>query len=208
MRIILFLGSLFLTTFLMGCFGQNNSLHEDYLVKRILSSDEIESFEKPIIAAINGIALGGGCELSLTCDLRIASDTARIGVPEINIGALPGGGGPTRLPRLVGISKAKEMIYTGDPIDAREAYRIGLVNKVVPANDLMKETRKLAEKLAEKPILPLRMAKSIINTGINEDMKSALENEIRGVSLLFCTDDQKEGMNAFLEKRKAVFTGK
>lgn len=168
---------------------------------------KFEALTKPVIAAISGVALGGGCELSLVCDFRIASEKAQFGLSEINLGALPGGGGMIRLPRLIGLSRAKEILYTGDPIGAEEAYRVGLANKVVPADKLMDTARELAEKLAGKAPLSMQMAKSIINTSMNMDMTSALDFEIEGVALLFSTRDFKEGTRAFLEKRKPAFTG-
>lgn len=175
--------------------------------RRNLSS-KLERIEKPLIAAISGEALGGGCELALACDLRIADDTAIFGQPEIRFGILPPMGATQRLPRLVGIAKAKEMIYLGDFIDAKEAYRIGLVNKIVPGESLMGEVKKIAMRLAEQPPIALRFAKSLINYGINLDLELALEYERQVCGLLFSTSDREEGLKAFLEKRKAIFSGK
>ncbi len=166
---------------------------------------QIEATEKPLIAAVSGFALGGGCELALVCDLRIASETAVFGLPEIKIGVMPGGGGTQRLPRIVGITKAKELLYTGDNIDAKEAYRIGLVNKVVPVEKLLEETYALAKKIAARPGIAVKMTKFAVDGGINLDIKSAVAYEARCFEILFSTDDQKEGMKAFMEKRKAVF---
>ena len=144
----------------------------------------------------------------MACDLRIASDTARFGQPEINLGIIPGFGGTQRLTRLIGKTKAKEIIYTGEMIDAAEAYRVGLVNKVVPLADLMAEAQKLAEKIAEKSAVALKMAKSAIDTGLETDLNTGSIHEAELFGLCFASDDQKEGMQAFLEKRKAVFLDK
>ena len=167
--------------------------------------NKIENLEKPVIAAVSGLALGGGCELSLACDIRIAAENAMFGQPEIKIGVIPGGGGTQRLTRLIGVGRAKEMLYTGDPIDAQEAYRVGLVNKVVPVESLMDEAKKMAGKFIKQPGFALRITKMVVNEGINMDLQSALAHEARCFELLFSTDDQKEGMKAFVEKRKPVF---
>lgn len=157
---------------------------ENFFKKVHILFNKIENIEKPTIAAINGYALGGGCELALVCDLRIASEKASMGVPEIKMGFLPGAGGTQRLPRLVGISSALEMIYTGEPLNAHAAYRIGLVNKVVEHGKLMDEVMELAEILVNKSPLALKMAKKIVKNGINMNLKSALEFEIQCVSYL------------------------
>jgi len=170
--------------------------------------DRIYSLSKPVIAAVNGYALGGGCELALGCDLRIAAENARFGQPEITVGIIPGGGGTQRLPRLVGIARAKEMVYTGDMIDAQTALSIGLVNKVVPQDKLMEEARAMAKKLIGRSGRILSIAKAAINAGMNVDLPSGLDFEAQGFSLCFETEDQKEGMKAFMEKRKAVFKNK
>jgi enoyl-CoA hydratase len=170
--------------------------------------NRIEDLEKPVIAAVSGLALGGGCELTLACDLRIAADNATFGQPEIKIGVIPGAGGTQRLPRIIGITKAKELLYTGDFIDAQEAYRIGLVNKVVPAASLMEEARKMAGKIARQPGFALKITKIAVNGGMNMDMKSAMAYEARCFEILFSTADQKEGMKAFVEKRKPSFTNR
>lgn len=170
--------------------------------------NRIEDLEKPVIAAVSGFALGGGCELALACDLRIAAENASFGQPEIKIGVMPGGGGTQRLPRVIGLTKAKELLYTGDPIDAHEAYRIGLVNKVVPTESLMDEARKMALKIARQPGIPLKITKLAVNRGINMDIKSAMAYEACCFEMLFSTEDQKEGMQAFIEKRKPVFKNK
>jgi enoyl-CoA hydratase len=166
---------------------------------------KIASITKPVIVAVNGFALGGGCELSLCCDFRIAADNARFGLPEITLGIIPGGGGTQRLTKLVGLAKAKELILTGKIIDSNEALRIGLVNQVVPADSLISEAKKLAANLAQKSAVALTMAKAAINNSINVDLKSGLDYEIQSFSSCFSTFDQKEGMTAFIEKRKPNF---
>jgi enoyl-CoA hydratase len=170
--------------------------------------DKIENLDKPVIAAIAGMALGGGCELAMGCDIRIAAEGAIIGQPEINLGIMPGAGGTQRLARLVGMGWAKQLIFSGENIDAETALRIGLVNKVVPAESLLEEATKLAKKLAAKAPVAMRMAKKCINLGANVDLASGLVFEQKVWSFLFATADQKEGMAAFLEKRKPVFQGR
>jgi enoyl-CoA hydratase len=172
------------------------------------ASDRIYSLTKPTIAAIHGYALGGGNELAMCCDLRICSDKARFGQPEINLGLIPGASGTQRLPRLIGVAKAKEMIFLGDNIDAAAALSVGLVNKVVPPEKLMEEAMAWAVKLAAKSSPVLAMAKMAINTGIDTDLDSGLDLETKCDALCFATEDQKEGMKAFLEKRKANFKNK
>ncbi len=165
----------------------------------------VEDFDRPVIAAISGLALGGGCELCLACDLRVAAENAVFGQPEIRIGVIPGGGGTQRLPRLIGVTKAKELLFTGETIDAIEAHRIGLVNKVVPLPNLMSEAKALALKIAALPGMALKMTKFAINVGMNMDLRSALAYEARCFEFLFSTEDQKEGTGAFLEKRMPLF---
>ncbi|HOG45239.1 MAG TPA: enoyl-CoA hydratase-related protein [Anaerolineae bacterium] len=167
----------------------------------------LEHLSRPSIAAVNGYALGGGCELALACTLRIAADTARFGQPEINLGIIPGLGGTQRLTRLVGKGRAMELILTGDLIDAQEAFRIGLVNKVVPAAQLMEEARALAKKLAAKPPLALRAAKDAVDYGADMSLAAALEFENRLFAILSGTADKAEGVAAFLEKRKPEWQG-
>lgn len=166
----------------------------------------IEASPKPFIAAVNGYALGGGCELAMSCDIRIAAETARFGQPEINIGTLPGFGGSQRLPRLVGKGRALELILTGDMIDAQEAWRIGLVNRVVPSAELVATARELAAKLAAKSLMALRLCKEAVVHGLELDLPSACRYEADLFALSFATADQREGMSAFLEKRKPVFS--
>ena len=169
--------------------------------------DQVEALPQPVIAAVSGYALGGGCELALACDFRIASQTAKFGLPEIKIGAFPGGGGTQRLPRLIGASKAKEMIFTGDPIGADEALSLGLVMKVVPKERLMEEALSFAAKLAAMPRLAMEASKMLINRGLEIDLASGLELEARCFGNLAMTHDLQEGTRAFLEKRKPNFTG-
>lgn len=173
-----------------------------------LAYSAIENIGKPTIAAVNGLALGGGCELALACDLRLASDTAKFGLPEINLGIIPGGGGPQRLPRLIGAGRAKEMMFLGEMIDAARAEKYGLVNRVVPGAQLMHEALALAEKLKQKPPVALGVLKEAINTGLNTDLPSALEYGIKSFIVAFASEDRKEGISAFTEKRRPDFTGR
>ncbi len=168
--------------------------------------DQIESLPQPVIAAVSGYALGGGCELALACDFRIASEGARFGLPEIKIGAFPGGGGTQRLPRLIGAAKAKEMIFTGDPISADQALSLGLVVKVVPKDKLTEGAKGLAAKLAVLPRLAMEASKRVINKGLEMDLASGLELEARCFGNLATSHDLKEGILAFLEKRKPNFS--
>lgn len=167
----------------------------------------IESLPQPVIAAVSGYALGGGCELALACDFRIASNTARFGLPEIKIGAFPGGGGTQRLPRLIGPAKAKEIIFMGDPIGAEEALSLGLVMKVVPKERLLEEANTLAWRLASLPRLAMEASKMLINKSLETDLQSGLELEARCLGSLALTHDLKEGTLAFVEKRRPKFTG-
>lgn len=170
--------------------------------------DKLTSIEKPTIAAVFGLALGGGCEVALCCDLRIASEDAVIGLPEIGLGIMPGSGATQRLPRLIGPAKAKELIYTGDTINAAEAYRIGLVNKVVPKDKLMEEAKAMAKKLASKPKAAFALIKRCIDNGLNMNLASGLTMEMDAFSIAFTSEDGREGINAFVEKRKPNYKGK
>lgn len=173
---------------------------------RLLSN--IENSRLPFLAAVNGYALGGGCEVMMACDIVLASVNAKIGQPEINLGIHPGFGGTQRLPRLVGRQKAKELLLMGDSIDAQEALRIGLVNKVVNPEILMEETEKIAQKIAAKSCVQTAFIKALVNKGTEIDLPSACAMEISYFSSSFSTEDQKEGMAAFLEKRKPAFQGR
>jgi enoyl-CoA hydratase len=167
----------------------------------------IEQLGKPVIAAINGFALGGGCELALACTFRFAADTAKIGLPEITLGLLPGYGGSVRLPRLIGKARAMEMILTGKPVTADEAFRVGLVNRVVPAASLVADAKAFAADLAAKAPIALRYAMQSIERGLEMPFDEALELEATLFGLVASTADMREGTTAFLEKRKAVFKG-
>jgi len=167
----------------------------------------VENLSKPVIAAVNGFALGGGTELALSCDLIYASEKAKFGQPEVGLGVTPGFGGTQRLPRRVGTAMAKELIYTGRMIRADEAKAIGLANKVVAPEALMEEVMGLAQEIASKGQVSVRMAKTAINRGMDVDINSALTIEADAFGLCFASSDQKEGMAAFVEKRKPEFTG-
>jgi enoyl-CoA hydratase len=170
--------------------------------------DLIENMGKPVIAAINGYALGGGCELAMACTLRIAADTAKLGQPEINLGIIPGYAGTQRLSRLVGRGRALELLLTGDQIPAAEAHRLGLVNRVVPAAELMAEARKLAQVLAAKAPIAVRYIIDAVNRGLQMPLPDAQVFEATLFGLVSTTEDMREGTQAFLEKRKAEFRGK
>ncbi|WP_312421576.1 enoyl-CoA hydratase-related protein [Anaerospora hongkongensis] len=168
----------------------------------------IENLPQPVIAAVNGYALGGGCELAMSCDIRIASDKAKFGQPEVLLGVVAAFAGTQRLPRLVGKGRAKELLFTGDQIDAAEACRIGLVNKVVPAGELLTAAKELAAKIISRGPVAVQLCKAAVNEGLDMDLESAQAYEAEVFGLCFATADQKEGMNAFVEKRPAKFTGK
>ena len=169
--------------------------------------NKIENLPQPVIAAVNGFALGGGCELAMACDIRLAADNARFGQPEVTLGIVPGFAGTQRLPRLVGKGLAKELLFTGDIIDAREAYRIGLVNSVTAPAELMNAARALAEKIMSRAAAAVMLCKTAVNKGLDMDLSSGVDYEAEVFGLCFATADQKEGMTAFVEKRKAHFTG-
>jgi enoyl-CoA hydratase len=174
---------------------------------RIAQWDRVRRIGKPVIAAVAGWCLGGGCELAMALDLIVAAESARFGQPEINLGVIPGAGGTQRLPRAIGKSTAMEMILTGEPIDAREANRLGLVSRVVPNELLVEDALALAAKIATKSPVALRLAKEAVNAAYEMGLTDALAHERRLFYLLFATADQKEGMAAFLEKRDPEFTG-
>jgi len=167
----------------------------------------IENLEKPVIAAVNGFALGGGCEIAMACDIIIASEKAKFGQPEINIGVIPGGGGTQRLQRIVGVHKAKELVFTGDIIDAKEAERIGFVNKVVPADKLETIVKEIAKKIAGKSSAAIKLAKAAINRGMRTNLETGLEYEKELYSLSLTTEDKAEGIAAFIEKREPKYKG-
>jgi len=182
--------------------GKRISSKGNALFKRIEDSDIVS------IAAVNGFALGGGCEIAMACDMRFASDAARLGQPEVNLGVIPGYGGTQRLSRLVGKGKAKELILTGDMIDADEALRIGLVEKVVPAENLMEVVKKTAGKIASKGPAAVRLSKKAINYGSETNLADGIHFEIEKFKEVFETEDKNEGTTAFLEKRKPEFKDK
>lgn len=169
---------------------------------------DIENIRVPVIAMINGFCLGGGLELAMCCDIRIASENAKFGQLEINVGLFPGGGGTQRLPRLIGWGRAKELIYTGKIIDAAEAERLGLVDKVVPPERLEEEVNKLAKTIASKSPLIVKLAKKVINRGMYTDLAAGLAYEKANFALCFASEDHTEGITAFLEKRKPEFKGR
>jgi enoyl-CoA hydratase len=169
---------------------------------------KIETLNKPVIAAVNGFALGGGCELSMACDIRIASSKAKFGQPEVGLGITPGFGGTQRLPRIVGLAKAKEIIFSGEIIRADEALRIGLVSYVTEPEELMEKAYEMAGKFVKNAQLAVKFSKEAINSGIETDIETGLGIEENLFGMCFSTSDQKEGMKAFLEKRKAEFTSK
>lgn len=170
--------------------------------------DTIKKTKKPIIAAVSGFALGGGCELAMTCDMIIASETAQFGQPEINIGTMPGAGGTQRLTRAVGKALAMELVLTGKFISAQEALNAGLINRVVPVEVLFKETVALAKQIAQKSPIAVQLAKESVNKAFESALDEGLQFERKNFYLTFATEDQKEGMAAFMEKRKAEFKGK
>lgn len=169
--------------------------------------DRIVSLPQPVVAAVNGLALGGGCELAMACDFRIASSRAKFGQPEINLGIIPGGGGTQRLPRLVGVARAKWLIFTGEIIDARKALEMGLVNQVVEPEELIPAAEELAKKLMTKSAIALGLAKMAVNQTFEMPLSAGLDYEIECFAECFDSLDQKEGMRAFLEKRPAQFRG-
>lgn len=170
--------------------------------------NKIENLPMPVIAAVGGFALGGGCELCMSCDIRIASQKAKFGQPEVGLGIPPGFGGTQRLPRLVGKGRAKELLFTADIIGADEAYRIGLANAVVAPEELMNAAKAMAAKIMSKAPVAVMVTKACVNEGMDTDLETGCAYEGEAFGLTFGTTDQKEGMGAFVEKRKAAFTGK
>ena len=170
--------------------------------------DKIEAFDRPVIAAINGFALGGGNELVMSCDIRIAAENALFGQPEVNLGIIPGYGGTQRLPRLIGPGKAKEIIFADERINAQEALRIGLVERVVPKGQAVEEAKKLLKKIMSKGPVAIKMAKKAINEGLGMSLRGGLDLEGHCQGVCFGSEDKDEGAKAFLEKRPAQFKGK
>jgi enoyl-CoA hydratase len=187
--------------------GRTAMMQRDVMTARSLFT-AIDTFPKPIIAMINGYCLGGGCELALACDIRIASETASFGQPEINLGIIPGGGGTQRLTRLVGEGKAMEMILTGEIIDAKSAHAIGLVNHVFPADQLQAKTMEIANRIADKSPIALGLAKEAVKLASRSTLDEGLRREVDLFALCFSTEDKNEGVSAFLEKRKPEFKGR
>ncbi len=165
----------------------------------------LENMRQVTIAAVNGFALGGGCELTLACDIRVAADNARFALPEVGLGIIPGGGGTQRLARIIGMGRAKELIFTCDQVDAQEAYRLGLANHVVPREELLDYCKAMGRKIASKAGYAVSVAKSAINTSAAADVNGC-QREVDLLGLVFATHDKKEGMTAFLERREPVFT--
>jgi len=187
--------------------GRTAVTQRDVMTGRSLFT-AIDNFPKPVIAMINGYCLGGGCELALACDLRIASERASFGQPEINLGIIPGGGGTQRLTHLVGEGKAMELILTGELINAQAAHAIGLVNTVVPHEELEAKTMEIANRIAEKSPIALRLAKEAVKTAARSSLDEGLRREIDLFALCFSSEDKDEGVKAFLEKRKPEFKGR
>jgi enoyl-CoA hydratase len=194
----------------IGELRERNTMTElgERSARRRVLANRLETMSKPTIAAINGFAVGTGLELAMACNLRIAAENARFGQPEINIGIMPGNGGTQRLPRLVGEGRAMELILTGEIIDAQEAYRIGLVNRLVPQPELMPYVKELAGKLAAKPALAVKLAKNAVHTGLNMSLNDGIEYENKLFAILCGSQDKQEGVAAFLEKRPPRFQGK
>jgi enoyl-CoA hydratase len=196
------------------CFSAGADIREQFPpgVSRPSSRDQfkkIEDFDRPSIAAVSGYCLGGGLELALCCDLRIASETAQFGLVELKVGVVPGAGGMQRLPRTIGITRAKEMLYLAERIDAQEAYRVGLVNKVVPVASLMDEAKKMANAMLDMPPHGIKIAKKCVNEGLQMDLQSALKFDVDSAAKEMATplakENMAEGREAFAEKRKPVF---
>jgi enoyl-CoA hydratase len=187
--------------------GRTAITQRDVMMGRSLFT-AIDSFPKPVIAMVNGYCLGGGCELALACDIRIASATASFGQPEINLGIIPGGGGTQRLTRLVGEGKAMELILTGDIIDAQSAFSIGLVNHVVAADQLRAKTLEIANRIASRSPIALQLAKEAVKLASRSNLDEGLRREVDLFALCFSTEDKNEGVSAFLEKRKPQFKGR
>ncbi len=192
----------------IGEFAGKTAQQQRDIMRSTRAFDSVEDFPKPVIAMINGYALGGGCELAMACDIRIASTKAKFGQPEIRLGIMPGGGGTQRLPRLVGEGKAMELILTGDTLDAEEALRIGLVNHVVPPEQLEARTMEIAGKIAGMSPVALALVKASVKNSSRVDLRAGLDAELDLFALSFASQDKEEGVRAFLEKRKPDFKGR
>jgi enoyl-CoA hydratase len=181
---------------------------DEPVLQRLAYRDRINFISKPVIAAVNGFALGGGCELAMSCDIIIASENARFGQPEVNLGIIPGSGGTQRLTHLLGKHKAMELILTGDFLSAADAERLGLVNRVVPGELVLEEAKNVARKMAAKPLLAIRAAKQAVLKAANASLDEGLDFERKSFYLLLASEDRKEAMTAFLEKRKPELKGR
>jgi enoyl-CoA hydratase len=191
----------------IGEFEGRTPVDQFRIMKGFGMVEAVDAFPKPVIAAINGFCLGGGCELAMACDIRIASDKAKLGQPEINLGLLPGGGGTQRLPRLVGLGNALKLLYTGDMVTADEALRLGLVDEVVPATELATRVKGLADTIAAKSPVALRYIKEAVRASARTPLGEGLQLERIFFGLVFASADKAEGVEAFLQKRKPVFKG-
>ena len=186
-------------------FNQTTPYHAHNLFRL---GERVEKLPKPVIAAVNGFSLGGGNEIALGCDIIIASERAKFGQPELNIGIIPGGGATQRLPRMIGVCRAKELIFTSDIITAEEAFKLGMINRVVPEDQLMPTAKEIAKKIATKSPAALKLAKQAINYGMQTSLETGLKYEYELYSLSLGLEDKKEGVNAFLEKRAPKFVGR
>lgn len=193
---------------ILGFMGMSSAQARYYCDEGEQTFRKLDKLEKPVIAAVNGFALGGGCELAMACDIRLASENAVFGLPEVSLGVIPGYGGTQRLPRLIGEGRAKELTFTAGVIDANEAYRVGLVNHVYPLTELLDQARKLARKIMNNAPLAVSWAKMAIGQGMETDLDSGLRIESNFFGLCMSTEDQKEGTQAFAEKRKPQYKGK
>jgi len=187
--------------------GKSIPKYSEFARTSRMTVDKVASVDKPTVAAVFGFTFGGGCELALACDLRIAAADVSIGCPEVNLGIIPGSGGTQRLTRLVGMTKAKEMLLLGDAVNGDEAYRIGLVNKVVPKEKLMEEAMAVAKRLAEKPKVAVSLIKTSINAGADMALPAAISFENECFTVAYVSEDGREGMAAFAEKRKPNYKG-
>ncbi len=189
----------------IGEFEGRTPVDQFRVMKEPTIFEAVETFPKPVIAMINGFALGGGCELAMACDIRVAADSARLGQPEVNLGIIPGGGGTQRLPRLVGLGQAFRLLFTGDLIDATEAARIGLVDMVVPAAELRERTMELAANIATKSPVALQLVKEAVRASTRTSLDEGLRQETTLFGIAFASEDKAEGVKAFLEKRRPEF---